>query len=292
MTAVTGEQLRRILRARARGKPTPAALWHAPPASTHSVLVVGDSTGAGVGCKAPADTVAGRLVKDYAHVEMHNASVSGATVAAVVRHVRDLPHTRRFDFVLVFAGGNDVIRRTPLCALRRSARELLDELHVKGERILWVGMANVGLAPAFLPPFSWWLTNRTRRVNRLLAEEVALRGAHFVDFFHERSVDPFSATPDCYYADDGVHPSAQAHAYCYERMKPFFVGSLGLPQEPRIVAVPRSRGCSPAPTSSAGCGPSRLMPMVSWFVNAGRCLKHRHAVVDRAIPSTRVPADA
>ena len=172
MAALSGEQWRRIFRARERGNPSPPTLGHAPPRSRRRVLVVGDSTGAGVGSQSFAESVAGRLVKDFPQAEVQNAAVRGATVADVVRHVRNLTPSHPFDLVLVFAGGNDVIRRTP------------------------------------------W------------------------GFFHERDADPFSAEPDWYYADDGVHPSAEAYAYCYERMKPLISRALDLPPEAGCFRVP------------------------------------------------------
>ena len=75
---------------------------------------------------------------------------------------------------------------------------------------VWAGVANVGLAPLFLPPFFWVLSARTRRVTRLLRACAREHGAEFVDFFRERATDPFSADPARYYAADRVHPSAAA----------------------------------------------------------------------------------
>jgi lysophospholipase L1-like esterase len=170
-------------------------------------------------------------VKDYPQAVVHNAATYGATVAEVLTQLRTLPQGRPFDLALVFAGGNDVLQRTPQRVLRDAIRELLDALHERCGRIVWVGMANVGLAPAFLPPLSWWLTFRTRRVSRIVADEVARRGDHFVDFFRERAADPFSAEPQWFYADDGVHPSAHAYAYTYDRIRPLLTDVLGTPQD-------------------------------------------------------------
>jgi lysophospholipase L1-like esterase len=227
-TALVCEQMRRIVRARQRGKETLPAFRHTPDEATQHVLVIGDSTGAGIGCKDSAESIAGRIANDFVHTEIENVSVSGATVAEVLRQLSDPPPERRFELVLVFAGGNDVIRRTSHGDLCRSVRDLLKRLQASGSQVIWVGVANVGLVPAFLPPLSWLLTYKTRCVNRLLADEVALHGGCFVDLFYERGVDPFSAEAELYYADDGVHPSAHAYAYCYEKLKPHISEALGL----------------------------------------------------------------
>jgi lysophospholipase L1-like esterase len=233
--ALAAEQLRRIATARQLGARPPPAFNRFQPSPRRRVLLVGDSTGLGVGCSDPGQSIAAQLARDFAGVELLNYCVNGATVADVLRQVRKLPPGERFDLVLVFAGGNDVLRRTPWRELRSSVRRLLAQLDRRSRHVLWAGMANVGLAPLFLPPFSWWMTDRTRRVNRLLAWEALLGGARFVEFFRERERDPFSAEPARYYARDGVHPSAEAYAWCYRRMKPFMARVLATPPSLREV---------------------------------------------------------
>jgi lysophospholipase L1-like esterase len=217
--ALVAAQARRVWRARTVAADAPATFSQLLPAARQRILLVGDSTGAGVGCERADESIAARLARDFAQAEVRNLCVNGATVAHVLQAVRGLG-AAGFDLVLVFAGGNDVLRRTPCHELRRDTAALLDELGGRGAQVVWTGMANVGLAPLFLPPFSWWMTARTRRVNRLLATEAAAAGVRFVDFFRERGSDPFSADPARFYARDHVHPSGQAYAYCYARMRP------------------------------------------------------------------------
>ena len=219
-------QAQRVARARVLAARAPAAFSHAVPAPRHRILLVGDSTGAGVGCERAEESIAARLALDFAQSEVRNLCVNGATVADVLRTVQALGAHEAFDVVLVFAGGNDVLRRTPWRDLQRDTDALFAALQGRAGRVLWAGMANVGLAPLFLPPFSWWMSARTRRVNRVLARQARLAGARFVDFFHERGDDPFSADPQRFYARDHVHPSAQAYAYCYARLRPAIAGAL------------------------------------------------------------------
>lgn len=228
LAALLAEQVRRIAHARQVGTRAPSAFTRPHPLPRRRVLLVGDSTGVGVGCLHPAESIAAHLARDFEEVEISNHCVNGATVADVLARLRALPADQRFDLVLVFAGGNDVLRRTPWRVLEQDVRGVLALLGARTRHVVWAGIANVGLAPLFLPPFSWWMSDRTRRVNRLLAWQVRLAGAQFVDFFRERERDPFSAEPSRYYAVDGVHPSAQAYAYCYARMKPLVARVLGL----------------------------------------------------------------
>lgn len=216
----------RLARARAVARAAPAPFRCAPPGARRRVLVLGDSTGAGLGCGRPEESVAGRLAGEFADVEVVNLCAPGARVADVLQAARQLPAGPRFDLALVFAGGNDVLRWTGGPALRRDALMLVRLLRQRARRVLWAGVANVGLAPLFLPPFSWLLSARTRAATRLLAGCAARAGAEFVDFFHERGADPFSAEPARYYAGDRVHPSAAAHGWCYARMRPAIARAL------------------------------------------------------------------
>jgi lysophospholipase L1-like esterase len=219
-------QVQRVLQARHLASQAPAVFTRCHPSPTSRVLLVGDSTGVGVGCDDAQQSIAALLARDFDQVEVHNLCANGATVADVLATVRDVEALGGFDLVLVFAGGNDVLRRTPWPQLQQATRALLAALQGHGAQVVWAGMANVGLAPLFLPPFSWWMTARTRRVNRLLAREAAARGARFVDFFREQGDDPFSADPARFYARDGVHPSSRAYAYCYARMRPAIASVL------------------------------------------------------------------
>ena len=219
-------QARRVARARVVAAEAPAAFSRLHPAPRHRILLVGDSTGAGVGCERALDSIAARLARDFRQSQVRNLCFNGATVADVLRTVRALDMDGPVDVVLVFAGGNDVLRPTSSRKLEHDADALLAELKRRSRLVLWAGMANFGLAPLFMPPFSWWMTARTRRVNRVLARRVRAAGARFVDFFHERGTDPFSADRARFYGRDQVHPSAQAYAYCYARMRPAIARAL------------------------------------------------------------------
>src|SRR3954466_11117824 len=169
--AVAVAQARRVARSRTLAARAPERFSRSIPAPRHRILLVGDSTGSGVGCERADQSIAARLARDFAGSEVRNLCVNGATVADVLRTVRALRTDDIFDVVLVFAGGNDVLRRTPWRDLQRDTATLLAELQHRAARVVWAGMANVGLAPLFMPPFSWWMTSRTRRVNRVLARQ-------------------------------------------------------------------------------------------------------------------------
>ena len=216
--ALQGARIAAALK-RFRADPPATCFEHHPPRPRARVLVLGDSTGVGIGAGRSDAAVAGLLARDFPGAAVTNACRNGARVADVLAQVRSgVFGAEPFDLVLLHVGGNDVIRLTPASSLARDAEALLEALGGIGHRTIWLGSANVGLAPVFVPPFSWVLSARTRRASELFARLAAERGAEFVGFFYERGEDRFSARPEVYFAADRLHPSASSYAFCYREM--------------------------------------------------------------------------
>ena len=80
-----------------------------------TVLVLGDSTGVGVGATRPEESVAGLFAADYPDADIVNVAVSGTRVAGAIAQVRTcLEAGLRFDLALLHVGGIDVVADTPL----------------------------------------------------------------------------------------------------------------------------------------------------------------------------------
>jgi lysophospholipase L1-like esterase len=188
------------------------------PSARASVLVLGDSTGVGIGADTPERSLAGLLAEEYPHVEVVNRACAGATLADARRQLDPLPRAA-FEVALLMAGGNDVLRHTSLAALEQQANGLLSQLHRHVRHTIWLGSANIGTAPLFIPPVSWWLSARQRAVCRVLARCASMHGAEFVDFFGEPHRSAFATDHARYFAGDGVHPSGESYRYCYEVVK-------------------------------------------------------------------------
>lgn len=69
---------------------------------------------------------------------------------------------------------------------------------------------NVGNAPFFFPPVSWWMTQRARRLHAAVAASAERHGAVYVRLFEERENDPF-ARQRALNASDGLHPSDEGY---------------------------------------------------------------------------------
>ncbi|MFO1303639.1 MAG: GDSL-type esterase/lipase family protein [Burkholderiales bacterium] len=209
----------------------PGATPHAP-----AVLVVGDSTGVGTGAARPEDSIAGRLAARFPNVTIVNRSANGARTLDVLTQLA-AEGPGRYDMVLVHAGGNDVIRRTPLRALAPQVDVLMGAARRLSPNVIVTSLPNLGLVPMLFRPLSWWASRRSRQVTMLYEAAARRHGAYYADFFFERGTCPFAKDPARFYARDGLHPSGDLYGYVFERLME------SLPIEARLTR-PRLR---PAP---------------------------------------------
>lgn len=181
-----------------------------PPRPRSRVLVLGDSTGVGVGADAAEASLAGLLAARFPHTEVVNHAFNGARLNELAAQAERLNCAGpRFDLALLLAGGNDVLHLTRRQCLLGDARRLLRRLRQLAHHTVWLGCADVGRSPALVPPLSWWFSRRTLRTMQSLAHEARAHGAVFVDFTH----DPPGPLR---FAADGVHPDSESYRRCFE----------------------------------------------------------------------------
>jgi lysophospholipase L1-like esterase len=191
-----------------------------PLAPRARVLLLGDSTGVGVGAGRPEGSLPGLLAAEFPAVQIVNRCQNGARVADTLQQLAPLAAAgERFDLVLLLVGGNDVMKLTSQQRLRVDAQALLQALQPLARCTVWMGSANIGGAPPIQRPWSWWLSWRTRRVMRLLAAQARAHGVLFIDFFRPLRRDLFARHAGTFFAEDGVHPSAMSYRFCFELLK-------------------------------------------------------------------------
>jgi lysophospholipase L1-like esterase len=216
------------------------------------VLIVGDSTGVGVGADCPTQSIAGLLIAECRGAEVVNLSVSGATLGDVPAQLRRLGQRgARFDVVLLHIGGNDILRSPNLAVMQQAAEALLPRLHDAGERVIWLGPGDVGLAPLFRPPFSWWLSRRSRLVGELFYRLAQKHGVDYVGFHDDHHRDVLASQRHRFFAGDGFHPNSHGYRYCYGWLMRSVVMKQVLEQRrlpaPSLVTPPPLAHAGPAP---------------------------------------------
>jgi len=182
------------------------------------VLVIGDSTGVGTGASNSADSIAGRIARDYPGTEIVNRAQDGAKVEDIFQQLKDF-RNGEFDLVLLQVGGNDIIRFTALDRLNDSISEVLSLAGDKGGKVIFMSTGNVGLAPVFFPPVNWIYTRRTRQVREIFMAVSRREKIEYIDLFKEKDEDPFSRDAAIYYAADTLHPGSEGYRLWYEELK-------------------------------------------------------------------------
>jgi lysophospholipase L1-like esterase len=183
------------------------------------VLLLGDSTGVGVGAGAPEHSLGGLLAAALPGLEVHNRCVVGARLADLPSQLAAAaPDDAGYDVALVLVGGNDVLHHTPGPQVAARARALLAALRRRARHVVWIGSADIGSAPVFAAPLAWWFALRCARVARLLRQACEDAGALFVDFADRHGGHPFGSDAGTWFAADGVHPSRASYRYCFDHL--------------------------------------------------------------------------
>jgi lysophospholipase L1-like esterase len=186
-----------------------------PPAPAASLLIVGDSTALGTGASSPQASLAGRFAKAYPHLQIANRGRRGARFATlgdeIARH-------GQHDVIMILAGANDVIRHTGMAQLRADIDRAITQASKQAAHVVVVPAPNLGNAPIFPAPLSWWLTLRSRRLHAACRSSVQARGATYVNLFRRWRDDPFAHDPALVARDD-LHPSDAGYAFWFAELE-------------------------------------------------------------------------
>lgn len=183
-----------------------------------ALLVLGDSLSVGVGAAQPEHSIAGRIGAACPRLTVVNRARSGARFADVPGQVRSAP-SRRWDAVLLVAGGNDALARVPGEGLRRDVRRAVAAARELAPRVVVASCANLGGLPILPWPLGRVLERRSRLLSDVLAEACTGPDVSFVDFFRPVGMDPFSCDPARWFSADGVHPNSAAYGLCFAMLE-------------------------------------------------------------------------
>ena len=180
------------------------------------ILVLGDSTGVGIGADRPEESIAGLLADEFPDADIVNVSRSGARMADVVAQARLCSSSGlHFDVAFLHVGGNDILRSTPAQKLADDCEQLMAEMPRLSARTVWLGPPNLGIAPLFPWPFSWLMTTRSRAAAALFARSAGRHGVTFVDFSSREHEARLSRRRAPSFSVDGLHPNSSTYRYGY-----------------------------------------------------------------------------
>ena len=189
-------------------------LQQAPLQARMRLLLVGDSTAVGTGASSARTSLAGLIAQAYPALAIENRAQDGARFADVEAQLAGDGH---FDLVLVQAGGNDVIRLVGDDRLQADIERVVTRARRLADSVVLMPAGNVGNAPFFFEPVSWWMTRRSRQLHALVRAAAARHAALYVNLFRERADDPF-AHQRALHAVDGLHPSDAGYRLWFDAL--------------------------------------------------------------------------
>jgi len=178
------------------------------------VLIVGDSSAAGVGVATQDEALSGQLAQTLA--ERSGAAVGWQLVASSGHTVQDACDALRSadlapaDLLVTAVGVNDVVGQTPTARFLRS----LDELHAlavarAGVTHAWhCGLPKMGEFPLLPAPLRWVLGRDAAHLDSALAQHLAgnSKRLHLPLPSTPQAMDGDSGLPEGWMARDGFHP--------------------------------------------------------------------------------------
>ncbi|MFC3613121.1 SGNH/GDSL hydrolase family protein [Lutimaribacter marinistellae] len=203
------------VRSRARLLPEPegARSGRAGRGPNLRLLILGDSSAAGVGAGTQAQALSGQLVarlgRHYA-VQWRLEAATGRTTADALAALERVDGP--IDMAVTALGVNDVTRGVSRTRFADRQAVLLDRLATMGaRRIVVSGVPPMERFPALPQPLAWVLGRQAARLDGALAALASAR-PHVEHLHFDMPEDPALA------ASDGYHPSPRAYALWAEQI--------------------------------------------------------------------------
>lgn len=193
------------------------------------LLVLGESTAAGVGARTHDRALAGQFSRFLAEkigrsVEWHVVGRSGITVAETIRELVPRIPDKRFDYIMLALCGNEVLKLRSPRTFRRDMRRLiaiLREAHPESAVFITNAPA-VRLSPILPPTIKFVLGNLSALHDRNARQFTAQMDR--VYYFHQPT-----HVPEDFFAD-GLHPSEAGYRDWSRGMIEFFTDHYGFMQ--------------------------------------------------------------
>ncbi len=220
--------------------------YGAGPGEPVELLVLGDSTAAGMGAVKPHETVGGIIANGVSaltgrRVHLTNAAVVGAESSDLERQLaQGLETVTRPDVVVIMVGANDVTHRIDRATAVRHLEVTVRRIRSLGTEVV------VGTCPDLgtIEPLAQPLRMLARRWSRDLAAaqtiavvEAGGRTVSLGDLLGEE----FAASPSTMFSADRFHPSPAGYARAAAALLPSVCAALGVWGQDTADRAPEAR---------------------------------------------------
>jgi lysophospholipase L1-like esterase len=190
------------------------------------IILLGDSTAAGVGASSTRTTVGGRLARLLAvdsgrRVELSSVAASGARAKDLAAQVQRALAGERPDVAVVLVGANDTTHLTRRSEVERELGEAVRRLVGSGSRVVVGTCPDMGAPRVFPPPLRQLAAWRGEAIAASQAETVRAAGGVPVDLARLTG-SAFRADPRTF-ATDRYHPSDRGYEFWAAALLPAVV---------------------------------------------------------------------
>jgi len=191
---------------------------------TLNLVILGDSTVAGVGSPTSAESLAVLIAERVADqldrsVHVLGLGMSGARTATVREKQAPLLREHNPDIVLIVVGSNDVTHLTSPWLLDNQTKALVEAVHkVADAPVVVGGIPQFRTVPALAQPLRWVVGRYASVLREVQRQAVAKTGATYVDIAAEAS-PRFLGKPESM-SSDGYHPSPLGYSFWADALAP------------------------------------------------------------------------
>lgn len=213
--------------------PTDSGLYGAGPGTPLELVMLGDSSAAGLGCDQPSQTIGATVATALAAltsrpVRVTNASVVGADSSDLGRQLATaLEHLVRPDMVIILIGANDVTHRIDRATSVRYLAETVRRIRSLGTDVVVGTCPDLGTVRPVGPPLRQLIRRWSRDLAAAQTVAVVEAGGRTVSFGDILGPE-FAASPAEMFSADRFHPSPAGYARAAAVLLPSVCAALGV----------------------------------------------------------------
>ncbi|WP_131737200.1 SGNH/GDSL hydrolase family protein [Actinomadura roseirufa] len=229
---------RRIIQATPNGDPPVAeGRYGAGGGAPLSLVMLGDSTAAGLGVHIPEETPGAVLADGLAAaagrpVLLGNVARPGARSDELADQAGRALRLRP-DVAVIMIGANDVTGRVPAAVSVRHLADAVGRLRAGGCEVVVGTCPDLGTIKPLMQPLRWFARRASRQLAAAQTIAVVERGGRSVSLGDLLGRE-FAADPTTMFSADRYHPSARGYAAAAGALLPSMAHALGFGPEPRF----------------------------------------------------------